>query len=173
MWDTARKTNSISARPNTVPQPYLCPRSQNHHSHSVIFPHFRFSEFTAVATIALPIAHKVSCWALPFLALSPAAIFYVLPLYCASAVFLHWSSAKNSLFSQGSLLIHLLVFLGTGTDCVCTWMILRLKTWQLSWAPFFCKAASPGIPLTSFLRKLKSSLLIFKSVLAFLLILWS
>lgn len=62
----------------------------------------------------------LSCQALAFLTPPPAARFCVHPLYSVSAVILHWSSAMSYLFSQGSLLIHLLVFLRARIHWFCT-----------------------------------------------------
>lgn len=76
--------------------------------------------------------------------------------------FLHWRTTTSILLTQRSLLMsaclseyqkELFFCLGNA------WEHVSLKACQLFWTPLPFRAVSTGIPLTSFLNKLKSALL--------------
>ena len=105
------------------------------------------------------------CWAMfldYFFVIGP---FF--PILCKA--FLHWSSVISSRFSQAGLLIFLHIFLSIVMHSSCACNVLSLITCQLSWAPLPFRTFLHGIPCTSSLNKLKSSLLKSQSILCYLL----
>lgn len=141
----------------------MCPQSLHHEPHSAVVPNFPCPGYYYSC------CNSCSSWFwCPFHIPAPPELWlslhhsYMLGQFQNSffslfslprpPAFLCWIMVMSSILSQAVFLIHLFVFMNIGMKTSNSW---RMLTCQLSWACLPFRNASHGIPLTSFLNKLK------------------